>query len=537
MNDYDIKVEPSLGVIMNHMEDGMTFINHANIVTYFNRQAKLEFNLEKGKNWVEIFPSNLVYFFQKHIPEVIDTQQMRRIDHFCDYNKKWYEISFFPSSFGVLIQFRNITKEKKIKQSIETTYENFPLLSKTSDAIVFKRELKLLLDLLFERLANYLNLDVYINYMVLDNKKKIHLMNYSGIDPEVVKDIQYLDFGEAVCGTVAQTQTRMVVENVHLQENPLVDVIKELGIKVYVCHPLIATGKLIGTLSFGSKKRTHFSAEELQLIKKISDQVAMILERSLLINQLEGRNKQLEENNALIIRYKDEAETANQAKSVFLATVSHELRTPLNAIIGFSQLLLGDRKEGLGDKQRDRSKKILESSEHLLTYINDMIDLARWKSGERKVISEPVHVRNVIKEAIQVISPAAFSKSMEIVDIVNLDNVVIFGDRKRLTQAFINLLSNAINYSDNRSIIRISSVESEDQIKLCIEDNGRGIPKDKLHQIFEPFYHSDHVNSSEGMGIGLALTKQIVEGMNGFIEVESTEGEGSTFCITLPVEN
>lgn len=234
---------------------------------------------------------------------------------------------------------------------------------------------------------------------------------------------------------------------------------------------------------------------------------------------------------------KEEAEQANQAKSQFLSSMSHELRTPLNAILGFGQLMQNSRKEPLKPKQELFIKQILSGGQHLLNLINEILDLAKIESGTMNLSIEEIQHEILIQEAIDLVSPLA-SERETIIQQHILIGGTLRGDYVRLKQVLVNLLSNAIKYGREKGSIVVKAelikTSVTERIRLSVSDNGNGIPEEKQSELFKPFSRLGAENSEvEGSGIGLAITKKIVEVMEGEIGFFSEEGKGTTFWVEL----
>ena len=229
----------------------------------------------------------------------------------------------------------------------------------------------------------------------------------------------------------------------------------------------------------------------------------------------------------------DEANRANEAKSLFLSSMSHELRTPMNSILGFAQVLKNDPHVPLTDTQRQSVELILSSGDHLLELINDILDLSRIETGKLSISPEIILVDSVIEEVVAIIKSIAVKYEVTVTDKFVQSGVYIMADRTRLKQVMTNLLTNAVKYNrKNGSVIVSYEIRDKDLLRIKVEDTGYGIPDDKLGLLFQPFNRlGKELTNIEGTGIGLAITRRLVELMDGYIGVESVVGKGSTFYV------
>ena len=234
---------------------------------------------------------------------------------------------------------------------------------------------------------------------------------------------------------------------------------------------------------------------------------------------------------------KDEAEAADRAKSQFLSSVSHELRTPLNSILGFSRLLEFGEGKSLDDVQRKCALQIGRAGRHLLQLIDQLLDLGRIEAGRLNVHMENVDVLALIDDCVQLTEEVAAKRRLRFFVSSDLPTgQKVSTDHLRLRQVLLNLISNAIKYNREQGTISITASTGQgDSIRIAVADRGRGISADLLDTVFDPFTRlSPHDREAEGSGIGLALSKQLIELMNGHIGVESRLDQGSTFWIELP---
>jgi PAS domain S-box-containing protein len=230
----------------------------------------------------------------------------------------------------------------------------------------------------------------------------------------------------------------------------------------------------------------------------------------------------------------DEVKRASKAKSEFLSRMSHELRTPLNAILGFAQLL---ERQKPTEVQRKRIGYILNAGKHLLDLINEVLDISRIEAGKMQMSLEPVCVADALAEALDLMRPLATERTIHLSAAVNLDaSVYVLADRQRFKQVLLNLLNNAVKYTPFHGAVSVSySLYGQDKVRVLVSDTGPGIPAENLPRLFIPFERIGAEQSDvEGTGLGLALTKRLMQAMDGSIGVESTVGRGSTFWLELP---
>lgn len=231
----------------------------------------------------------------------------------------------------------------------------------------------------------------------------------------------------------------------------------------------------------------------------------------------------------------EKAQSADRLKSAFLASMSHELRTPLNSIIGFTGMVLQGLAGPLNEEQTKQLAMVRNSAHHLLNLINDVLDISKIEAGQLVLMSDNFNLKESIENTMKIVSPLAAKKNVRLYSETS-DNISEFhGDKRRIEQIMINLLGNAIKFTDTGDI-RLRCHSDDNAIVLSVEDTGIGIKQDNMDLIFETFRQIDTgiARVQEGSGLGLNITKKLVEKMGGSIRVKSEWGKGSTFTVILP---
>jgi PAS domain S-box-containing protein len=518
-------------LLLECISDSLIGVDKEMTPIYANKAAESMFGFSDineiiGNGLYSIFEDKNAQMMQEKITRSITQKKPFHFEiPIGEFDVTWHDVHVYPSDEGAVIILRDITAKRKVENTIAKQNKKLRLLSDAANHILLKSEPGELLDALFKELAGYLDLDVYINYMFNEKTQRLELMHYQGIDQSTAEDIHYLDLGEAVCGCVARDCVRIVEEKIDESIHSRVYLVKELGIKAYACYPLLTGGKTLGTLSFGSRTRSSFTEEELDLLQTICSQVASMLERVLMMLELKKK--------------KEEAETANTVKNNFLSMMSHELRTPLNSIIGFTQILQDDVRDPLTHRQNQKVSKILNSSRHLLNLINELLELVKRNESNPVSKKESISVERIVQEPLRIIQPQVKEKQIRIHDHSHSYSYIhVLADSTRVNQVMLNLLENAVKYSPTRGEIMISCNREGNNIKFTVTDNGDGIATHEHENVFQPFYRIfNQENNIEGTGIGLTIVKQLVLQMGGEIGLISDLGCGSSFWFTLPIDS
>ncbi len=269
-----------------------------------------------------------------------------------------------------------------------------------------------------------------------------------------------------------------------------------------------------------------------------AEAVAKLADQKLRLNNqvLLRQNRQLEQQQRQIEQQNRELAEASRLKSDFLAMMSHELRTPMNAVMGFSQLLLQGYPDPLNEQQLNMVQRIFDNSQKLLDMLNEVLDFSKIESGRFQLSSANFSLELLVRSTLAELQALALQKDLQLQVDFQLSDSDVCGDEAAIRRIIINLISNAIKFTETGSIVvRVADIEG-DRILMTVKDTGIGIPAEQLLHIFEPFRQVDQTITRQqgGTGLGLAIIHALVEAMQGTIEVNSTVGEGSEFQIVLP---
>jgi signal transduction histidine kinase len=295
------------------------------------------------------------------------------------------------------------------------------------------------------------------------------------------------------------------------------------GSKSQLFAPMLWEGRGIGAILVGRDFVGEFSAKEIALLRTFADQAVIAIQNARLFHEIEEKSNQLE--------------VANKHKSDFLANMSHELRTPLNAIIGFSEVLIEKMFGEVNEKQADYLNDIHSSGRHLLSLINDILDLSKIEAGRMELDLVDLSLPDALSNAMTLIRERAQNHGIALT--LHVDPTVgeIRADERKVKQVMLNLLSNAVKFTPDGGTIAVRATLDTDHIEVAVKDSGIGIAPEDQEAVFEEFKQvgRDYTKKAEGTGLGLALTRRIVELHGGRIWLESAPGKGSTFTFTLPL--
>nr|QNO46565.1 sensor histidine kinase RcsC [Methanosarcinales archaeon ANME-2c ERB4] len=312
-------------------------------------------------------------------------------------------------------------------------------------------------------------------------------------------------------------------------------------------------GKLFGLLAISLAADVTLDDGEEGLLAEVASDIALALHNmdmeeareraeaamrevySKLQEAKAGVDKEVEERTTELREAKEDAEHANQIKSIFLASMSHELRTPLNSIIGFTGVILQGLAGELNVEQRTQLGMVYASSKHLLALINDLLDISKIESGELEPDLEEFNLAEAGMEVRNSLKLKAEDKGLKL--ILEMPDINVMSDERRFKQILVNLVNNAIKFTEEGAV-EVKVIEKDNSIEVIVKDTGVGIKKEDIQKLFAPFTQLEYAVSEEkGTGLGLYLARNLVRLLNGDIRVESEYGKGSIFTLTLPLKH
>ena len=320
--------------------------------------------------------------------------------------------------------------------------------------------------------------------------------------------------------------TRSVVHISDVREDPdyvLLGLAETNKFRSILSVPMLRDGNPIGAITVAAPRAVPFPDKQVEVLKTFADQAVIAVENTRLFNEIQDKTHQLE--------------VANRHKSEFLANMSHELRTPLNAVIGFSEVLLERMFGEVNPKQEEYLNDILSSGKHLLSLINDILDLSKIEAGRMELESQPFDLPAALDNALTLIRERAARHGLRLEVTVDPGLGEVKGEERKVKQVLLNLLSNAVKFTPEGGKISLSASLNDGMAEISVTDTGVGIAREDQEAIFEEFRQvgSDYARKREGTGLGLALARRLVALHGGKLWVESEPGKGSTFTFTLPV--
>jgi signal transduction histidine kinase/putative methionine-R-sulfoxide reductase with GAF domain len=416
------------------------------------------------------------------------------------------------------------TRTDELAQSVE----ELKALGEVGHAVSSTLDLPTVLSTIVRHAVELSATDCGVIYEYDDHDETFQLRASHRMEQELVEAIRSapLKVGEGYTGHAALERAPIQVSDLRNEREirltrirPISD---RLGYRSLLTVPILLENRLMGALTVWRKTAGTFVPELVNLLQTFATQSALAIQNARLFREIEDKSRQIE--------------AANRHKSEFLANMSHELRTPLNAIIGFSEVLQEKLFGELNEKQVEYTSDILTSGQHLLSLINEILDLSKVEAGRMELELTPFDLPLAIDNARTFVRERAVKHGITLDADVDDRLGEYVGDERKIKQILLNLLSNAVKFTPEGGHISIIANKTDDGAEISVSDTGIGIPPAEQATIFEEFRQvgGDYAHKKEGTGLGLTLAKKFVELHGGKIWVESEVGKGSTFTFTLP---
>jgi PAS domain S-box-containing protein len=457
-----------------------------------------------------------------------------------------------------VIILRDLSKRREVSEEREQLnstllkrVNELTILHSISRVVAGSLDLDSLLNKALDMVAEAMVVETAAILLVDEDQGVMVVKAHRGVSLEYLEVVRGLPLGEGVTGRVTAFGKPVVIDNLSAHPRLSKIALRQEGLKSIVAVPMRARSVVVGTLVIAVHDDRVFGQEEFNLLITIGETLGLDVRNAILYEQIKEKNERLRLQNSELqlqseelMRQKqelmektEELAAASKMKSQFLASMSHELRTPLNAVIGFSELMLDGVPGQINEEQRQCLNDILSSGQHLLNLINDVLDLSKVEAGKMELRIEELDLAAAVNEASGAVKPMLEANHHTLS--LNMPPALpqVRADKGKLRQILLNLLSNAIKFTAPGGKLRVEAVQREGLVELAVIDNGIGIRAEDQKKIFAAFTQVDNLPDGrrEGTGLGLALSKQLIEMMGGRIWVESKYGEGSRFAFNLQV--
>jgi signal transduction histidine kinase len=436
----------------------------------------------------------------------------------------------FADQAVIAIENVRLFKELEARtQDLTRSVGELRALGEVGEAISSTLDLQTVLRTIVARATQLSDTDAGVIYEYDDAREVFVPRATEQLEDEIVETMLTTPVrkGEGATGQLAETQEAIQVPDILAApaESRVRGALVCAGYRALLAVPLVRDNHLLGGLTVIRKATGAFAPEVIELLRTFATQSALAIQNARLFEELADKSRQLA--------------AASHHKSEFLANMSHELRTPLNAVIGFSEVLLQRMFGELNEKQDEYLKDIYASGQHLLSLINDILDLSKIEAGRMELAPAAFHLPTALDNAVTLVKERAGRHGITLQVDIDPRLGEIVGDERKVKQVLLNLLSNAVKFTPERGRISLKASRTDGTVEIAVTDTGIGIAPEDQAAIFEEFRQvgSDETHKQEGTGLGLTLAKKFVELHGGRIWVTSEVGAGSTFTFSIPLRH
>jgi signal transduction histidine kinase/HAMP domain-containing protein len=449
-------------------------------------------------------------------------------DHVEPFAGKQIElVTVFADQAVIAIESARLVQELQEQSAVlASSVEELKALAETGQAVSGTLDLTNVLDLVSSRAMELGQADACALFRYERTNRAFVLWRASGLDEafsERIRHIRILEVETVMWDAIRQHVPVGVSNIMELPNWPLRDAAVGAGIRSVLVVPLVRAGRVFGTLVLMRREQAEFPRRIVDLMQTFANQSVLAIQNARLFREIEDKSRQLG--------------IASQHKSQFLANMSHELRTPLNAVLGYTEMLLDGVYGDVAGEAHEILEYIQGNGQHLLALINDVLDLSKIEAGQLTLAPDDYAVQSVVEAVVSAAQPLAQAKALDLKVSIAEDLPLGRGDERRLTQVLLNLVGNAIKFTDSGSVT-ITATTVGDLLELAVTDTGPGIAPADQERIFDAFQQVDNSSTREkgGTGLGLAISRRIIQMHGGTISVESAPGQGSTFRIRIPLQ-
>ena len=436
-------------------------------------------------------------------------------------------VSTFADQAVIAIENARLFNELRARTAeLGRSVEELKMLSEVGRAVSSTLDLRTVLSTVLNASlgVTWANAGAIFRYSRVE--RAFRLVEAVGWDEALLGSVGDLRVAEAETAMSEATSQRISIQLADLANRPsapLRDITLAAGFHSALIVPLVGAERIFGAITLMRHEAGEFPPETVRLMQTLASQSVLAIQNARLFREIAEKSEQLAE--------------ASRHKSQFLANMSHELRTPLNAILGYAELLVDGIYGQLPDRPRGVLERIQNNGKHLLALINDVLDLAKIEAGQLTLTLEDYRLPEVVQSVVTATEPLATSKGLKFIAVLQDDMPMAHGDARRVSQVLLNLVGNAIKFTDEGEV-EIRAAADRGQFVLTVRDTGPGIAEADQEQIFGEFQQIDNSNTRKkgGTGLGLAISKRMVEMQGGTISVDSVLGQGSTFRVVLPVQ-
>lgn len=483
---------------------------------------------------------------------------------------RWIQVNAIPQTryaetrpYQVYTTINDITELKRAKDEMQLANEDLRIINKIISTATGLLDINQILDTVLDECIKIVGLEGGTICFV-ETDETLHLGAHRSTSKETIIDLttNKIRIGECLCGAAARDLKPLILpDREAVIKFATREATRKEDIRYHAAFPLITRGKCVGVLCLFTRTDKKPDVKKLKIIELISSQVALSIRNAQLYEETKEyaltlekkvaqRTKQLQESQLGLLNLMDdinktaaELDKANKRlieldlmKSMFIASTSHELRTPLNSIIGFTSILLEGWSGELTPEQREQIQIVNTSGKHLLSLINDVIDISKIEAGKLEVRVSMFNLKEVIDEVVSTLKQELNGKGLLV--IIDVADMELNTDRRRLLQCIMNLFSNAVKFTE-KGEIKIIAKSTNNEIEISIGDSGIGIKKEDIPKLFTPFVRLDSplTAKTSGTGLGLYLSRKLTqEVLGGTINVESEYEKGSIFSLRIPRE-